>query len=64
MGKRENENAQISKEDYEKNESRGGGGDDRLKQGFARASEDVLKKRRIVRTGRRCVKGSVLCVCV
>jgi hypothetical protein len=52
MGKRGNDNAQLSKEDYDALESRESSGDG-LKQGFSRASEEELSKRRIIRPARK-----------
>lgn len=49
MGKRGNENAQMRREDYEAMESRGGG-DEAPSGSFSKASDEVLKKRRIIRT--------------
>lgn len=51
MGKRGNENAQMRREDYEALESRGSSGE--LAGSFARASEEELSKRRIIRRARK-----------
>ena len=49
MGKRENEYAQMRKEDYEVLASRGG--EEQAPSGsFAKASDEVMKGRRIIRT--------------
>ena len=50
MGKRGNENAQMRKEDYDAMESRGSTGDQPPSGSFSRASEEVLSRRKIIRT--------------
>ena len=50
MGKRGNENAQLSKEEYDALEARGSS---RLSNdAFSKASEETLQKRRIVKSNR------------
>ena len=48
MGKRENENAQLSKEEYEALDQRGGSSG-AISIGFQKADAETLSKRRIVR---------------
>jgi NUP50 (Nucleoporin 50 kDa) len=54
MGKRGNENAQLSKEDYDALENKGSSSDG-LQQGFSRASQEELATRRIVRSTKKYV---------
>jgi hypothetical protein len=51
MGKRQNENAQLSKEEYQEQEA--SGSVEKSSVGvFDKASEDVLKKRKILRVNK------------
>lgn len=54
MGKRGNDNAQLSKEEYDALEAGVGGGDGgpKTNEPFAKASPDVLGKRRIFKSAR------------
>lgn len=61
MGKRQNEKAQLSKEDYEAQEA-SGSVEESIKGGFEKASEDVLKTRKILRVNGYVLRRDLLYV--